>query len=159
MQPADVKIFVPAAGSPFSFDAGVTGTACACGSVPTTVAGVGATTPWAPHAAAKSTTANEEAIRIARRTGRDSTWPHYHVSHEAEVVWTRCRADDPDDLHEQPARAALRRLRARSLLRAEYRPRPATRDHHRDRGGPVLDVGQGRARGVRREDRHARRGA
>src|SRR5438067_3568316 len=144
MQPADVKIFAPAVGSPLSFDAGVTGAVGAAARVPTTVAGAGLTTPSAPHAAAKSTTANEEAIRIARRTVRDSTWPHYHVSHEAEVVRTRRRAHDPDALHERPARPLVRRLRARSLLRAERRSRPDARDHRRHRGGPVLDVGQGR---------------
>src|SRR5579864_4842050 len=158
-QPAFWKIDAPAAGSPLSFDAGVTGAVGAAASVPTTVTATGLTVPSEPQAEAMSTTASEKAIRIARRTRRDSTWPHYHVSHEAEVVRTRRRAHPPDAFHDRLARPALRRLRARALLRPERRARADARDHRGDRRGAVLDVGQGGARGLRREDRHPRGGA
>ena len=54
-------------------------------------------------------------MRNPRRTKRDSTFRHYHLSHEAEVVRARRGAHPADDLHERSARAALRRLRASSF--------------------------------------------
>src|SRR5207302_244996 len=141
---------------PLSLNAGVGGAAAAWGSEPTTVTGAGLTTPAAPQPAAKINTAHENAMRVPRRTKRDSTFRHYHLSHEAEVVWARRRTDPADDLHERPARAALRRLRGRAPLFRPSPARPDARDHCRHRGRAVLDVRQARARGIGSEDRLAR---
>ena len=78
---------------------------------------------------------------------------------EAEVLRTRRRTHDPDALYERPARAALRRLCARPLLRTEYRPRADARDHHRDRGVQYWTSDKLALAAVGREDRHAGAGA
>ena len=49
-QPALLKILAPAVGLPLSLNAGVTGSAAACGSEPTTVAGVGLDDTFSPAA-------------------------------------------------------------------------------------------------------------
>src|SRR6266496_2337764 len=109
MQPALVKTFLPAVGTPFSLKAGVAGSCCGLGSEPTTVCGVGLTVPSAPQPARGA--AARTQITTRRRTGRDNTRRQYHPNHETEVVRPGPRALAEDARHERTARPSLRRIR------------------------------------------------
>src|SRR5207253_2944926 len=85
VHPALANTFAPAVGSPFSLKAGVIGACGAAGALPTIVTGVGLTTPSAPQPAS---TPHERRMRTARRTRRDSIGRDYHVTREAQGVWT-----------------------------------------------------------------------
>ena len=78
---------------------------------------------------------------------------------ETQGLRSRRRADAADAADRLVARAALRRLRGRAVLRPERRPRADGRDRRRARLRPVLHLRQARPEGLRREDRRARRGA
>ena len=164
MQPALVKTALPAVGSPFLYcgghddrlhlrhradhlgrNAARRSSRRAC-----EVEQPAAKTRTIASGARRRTSA--ESIRRGRTlTGRVKRprhgLPHpYNPRHEAQILRPRRRPHAADDLHDGPARPALRRLRRRPLLGAERRPRADARDRRRTRVLPVLHLGQARAR-------------
>src|SRR6266508_3004893 len=77
-----------------------------------------------------------------RRPGQQSEYtlspPRRPILDETQGLRTRRRTDAQDAPDELPARAPLRRLRSRSLLRLQRRPRADARDRHRLGRLPVL---------------------
>src|SRR5581483_5905392 len=78
---------------------------------------------------------------------------------ETQDLRSRRRTLAADALHELPARAPLRHLRARPPEVPQLWIRVDVRDRHWARVLPVLHLRQARAQGLGRQDRRARPGA